>query len=157
MSQVKWVSHFVSALGWEPSHNSMAGFNIFSWVFIIDPKSNEEILCYSLLPELNRIKRDESLDIHWYPEVQRLWYSLQLSMFYINIPVKCMLLKNQSSFILLSALFIKFEYEVVQTLEQFVFIISCQLSWQLWNYLWIIEMLQGKKKHFPINKIHPFY
>lgn len=135
----------------------MADFNFLNWVLNIEPKSNEEIQCYILLPELNRINRGESLDVHQYPRVQGLWYSLQLSMFSINILVKYVVLQNQSQCILVFALFIKFVCEVVQTLEQFVFIISCQLSWQLRNHLWSTEMLQGRKKLFPINKIHLFY
>lgn len=95
----------------------------FSLVLIIAPKLTEEIQCYILLPELNRINRGESLDFHWYPEVQGLWYSLQLSMFYINIVAKCMVLQKQSRCILVFALFMKFEYKVVQILEQFMFII----------------------------------
>lgn len=135
----------------------MADFNFFNWVLNIEPKSNEEIQCYILLPELNRINRGESLDVHQNPKAQGLWYSLQLSMFSINTLVKYMVLQNQSQRILVFALFIKFVSQVVQTLEQFVFIISCQLSWQLRNHLWSTEMLQGKKKLFPINKIHLFY
>lgn len=157
MSQVKCVSHFISGLGWMQSSNSMADFNFFNWVLITEPNSNEEIHCYILLPELNRINRGDSLDTHQYPKVQGLWYNLQLSMCYINIFVKCVVLQSQRRCIWVFVLFMKFEYKVLQTLEQFVFVISCQLSWQLWNHLWSIEMLQGKKKLFPINKIHLFY
>lgn len=82
-------------------------------------------MSYILLPELNRISRGESLDVQQYPKVEGLWYSFQVSMFYINIPVKYMVLQNQSPCVLVFVLFMKFEYEVVQTLEQFVFIISC--------------------------------
>lgn len=114
VSQGKCVSYFISSLGWGQSSNSMADCNFFNWVLIIEPKSNEEIQCYILLSEPSRINKGDSLDIHQYLKVQGLWYSLQLNMFHINILVKCMVLQSQNRCILVFALFMKFEYKVVQ-------------------------------------------